>query len=266
MRKRSFPCLNVRDYTVYDSMCISAFACIWNRIRVSEPFCSVCRFVSVYWGICFRNCSIFRLDQDKVVEDSINGNSCSLQHSSMIHCVCVVFLLSDADFSIGTRNPVASKSKSISFLLSFSFSLFLFYANAFDCVVVSCYLCALEIIYICLHWSNLDKCPEFSMCRDICLFTQYLCAQFSIICVVVCWSSFWIICVIVCFQNHHINDGDDENDDGCPKFWNSNRRNILWAISIDGVLDDFESFYQSIRIVINGKMKMRKWTATNRNR
>lgn len=56
--------LNVRDYNVYESLCIRSHLHVCNHAS-SEYRCHfsiVCRFVSVYWTICFaRNGSFFRI-------------------------------------------------------------------------------------------------------------------------------------------------------------------------------------------------------------
>lgn len=56
--------LNVRDYNVYESLCIRSHLHVCNHAS-SEYRCHfsiVCRFVSVYWTICFaRNRSFFRI-------------------------------------------------------------------------------------------------------------------------------------------------------------------------------------------------------------
>lgn len=125
------------------------YICMYFKLYSSiEPFCLVCRFVSVYWGICFWNCSIFRLDQYKVVEDSEKWKFPLDAAFLMIHCFFFSFFLFYMRCWFWLRHNTlairsASKSKSIFFLF---FLPCVFYANAFDCVAVSFYLCALEII------------------------------------------------------------------------------------------------------------------------
>lgn len=180
--------LNVRDYNVYESLCIRSHLHVCNHAS-SEYRCHfsiVCRFVSVYWTICFaRNCSFFRihmyprlnsLGDVQKLDTFLSQLQNAFADSETMLCLASLplffslFML-HATLILGLVFRLSATLLYVQIEIDFfciSSRLFngWLYANGFDCVSLwhSIYVRPLPIrtiIYFVLQWaSNLDKCSN----------------------------------------------------------------------------------------------------------
>lgn len=180
--------LNVRDYNVYESLCIRSHLHVCNHAS-SEYRCHfsiVCRFVSVYWTICFaRNCSFFRihmyprlnsLGDVQKLDTFLSQLQNAFADSETMLCLASLplffslFML-HATLILGLVFRLSATLLYVQIEIDFfciSSRLFngWLYANGFDCVSLwhSIYVHPLPIrtiIYFVLQWaSNLDKCSN----------------------------------------------------------------------------------------------------------
>lgn len=133
-------CLNVRDYTIYDALCILHLHAFWNhcKYRAISFGLSIC--FCLLTAFAFQIVSIFGLTERKYCEIFQKWKFPSAAVTIAKYGTNWIFSTSDdADFgfpfrhSYNTCNFAASKSRSIFFCVC------VLYANVFDSVYAGCF-------------------------------------------------------------------------------------------------------------------------------